>query len=471
MKKMKLIIGLCHGVFDIVHIGHIRHFEFAKSMCDKLYVSVTHENYVNKDIKRPLFDQQTRITFLERINVIDEVIPSNSKFADKVIKQLKPSYYFKDIEYKNKKNDQGLIQEKKALSAINGKIIFTDLGKFSSGDLYNYHVYKKNPKLSFLKNYDLNFYENCLKSLKKKTFIVYGEFIIDTYENVKVLGIPSKATCISVQTLSINKTYGGAFAIAMHMSDFVNKIIFITNISDQEEKKLNKIKNKNIEIIKVLKEDIVKKRYIDISNNSKVLETNKVLINEPINTRKILDKIKNKADGIIIADYGHNLIKETEINDFLKKYKGFYSINVQTNSFNRGYNPISKYKYAKFLSLDTHELEINFKVKNITNKELYIKKLYKTYKCPVFLTLGKDGLLAFNGKIFFELPALSNIVVDPVGAGDAFYSLCSIIYNECKDIKISSYIGSLSAGLATKYIGNSDYVQYKDIISNIKRNQ
>ena len=80
-------------------------------------------------------------------------------------------------------------------------------------------------------------------------------------------------------------------------------------------------------------------------------------------------------------------------------------------------------------------------------------------------------MLAFDGKNFFELPALSNIVVDPVGAGDAFYSLCSIIYNECKDIKISSYIGSLSAGLATKYIGNSDYVQYKDIISNIKRNQ
>ena len=70
----------------------------------------------------------------------------------------------------------------------------------------------------------------------------------------------------------------------------------------------------------------MKKRYIDISNNSKVLETNKVLNNEPINTRKILDKIKNKADGIIIADYGHNLIKETEINDFLKKFYFFLTL-------------------------------------------------------------------------------------------------------------------------------------------------
>ena len=37
-KKGKKII-LCHGVFDILHIGHIKHFESAKKMGNILVVS------------------------------------------------------------------------------------------------------------------------------------------------------------------------------------------------------------------------------------------------------------------------------------------------------------------------------------------------------------------------------------------------------------------------------------------------
>ena len=31
-KRKKIIIGLCHGVFDLLHIGHIKHFEQAKKL-------------------------------------------------------------------------------------------------------------------------------------------------------------------------------------------------------------------------------------------------------------------------------------------------------------------------------------------------------------------------------------------------------------------------------------------------------
>ena len=41
-KKNKKIVH-CHGVFDIVHIGHIKHFEEAKKKGDKLIVTVTTE--------------------------------------------------------------------------------------------------------------------------------------------------------------------------------------------------------------------------------------------------------------------------------------------------------------------------------------------------------------------------------------------------------------------------------------------
>ncbi len=38
----------CHGVFDLLHAGHIRHFAAAKAMGDILVVTVTPDCYVNK---------------------------------------------------------------------------------------------------------------------------------------------------------------------------------------------------------------------------------------------------------------------------------------------------------------------------------------------------------------------------------------------------------------------------------------
>ena len=38
----------CHGVFDLLHIGHIKHFQEAKAFGDVLIVTITPDEYVNK---------------------------------------------------------------------------------------------------------------------------------------------------------------------------------------------------------------------------------------------------------------------------------------------------------------------------------------------------------------------------------------------------------------------------------------
>ena len=48
IKKRKLKISMCHGVFDLVHPGHIRHLSYAKSKSDKLIVSITSDLHVKK---------------------------------------------------------------------------------------------------------------------------------------------------------------------------------------------------------------------------------------------------------------------------------------------------------------------------------------------------------------------------------------------------------------------------------------
>ena len=63
-KKIKgKKIVLCHGVFDLLHIGHINHFKEAKNFGDVLVVSLTPDIYVNKGPGRPAFNEKLRMLF------------------------------------------------------------------------------------------------------------------------------------------------------------------------------------------------------------------------------------------------------------------------------------------------------------------------------------------------------------------------------------------------------------------------
>ena len=74
-KKKK--IGLCHGVFDILHYGHIEHFTEAKKNCDILIVSLTSDEFVrkgpnqpyNSDLKRAAIIQSLEIYIFETQNI------------------------------------------------------------------------------------------------------------------------------------------------------------------------------------------------------------------------------------------------------------------------------------------------------------------------------------------------------------------------------------------------------------------
>jgi len=52
-RKGKRIVQ-CHGVFDLVHLGHIRHFNLAKKEADVLVVTITKDKYVKRGPARPI---------------------------------------------------------------------------------------------------------------------------------------------------------------------------------------------------------------------------------------------------------------------------------------------------------------------------------------------------------------------------------------------------------------------------------
>ena len=70
LKKNKKIIGLCHGVFDVLHYGHLKHFEAAKQKCDYLFVSITSNQFIKKGLNRPINNNYQRLSFLQNLKLI-----------------------------------------------------------------------------------------------------------------------------------------------------------------------------------------------------------------------------------------------------------------------------------------------------------------------------------------------------------------------------------------------------------------
>ena len=74
LKKEGKKIVLCHGVFDLLHIGHIKHFEEAKSFGDVLIVTITPDEFVKKGPNRPAFTTSLRLEALASLESVDYVI-------------------------------------------------------------------------------------------------------------------------------------------------------------------------------------------------------------------------------------------------------------------------------------------------------------------------------------------------------------------------------------------------------------
>lgn len=219
-KKNKKIIH-CHGVFDVIHLGHINHFKKAKSLGDILIVTVTADEFVNKGPNRPIFPLDIRMELLANLEFIDLVCPNHSQSAVPAINKLKSDIYCKGKDYKNNSSDiSGQIKlEKKAVNSFGGKIFYTDDEILSSSKIINRSGLKLNiAQKNYLdlvtkkiKNKSDIF--NMIESYKNLKVLVIGESIIDEYTKSEALGKSGKEPILVLRDLSSNKFLGGALAI------------------------------------------------------------------------------------------------------------------------------------------------------------------------------------------------------------------------------------------------------------------
>ena len=101
LKTRAKTVGLAGGVFDILHIGHIRYLAYAKSLCDFLVVAVNSDASVNKfkGPDRPITPESERLEIIDSIKYVDACFLFNEINQFENLRLLEPTIFVKGGDY------------------------------------------------------------------------------------------------------------------------------------------------------------------------------------------------------------------------------------------------------------------------------------------------------------------------------------------------------------------------------------
>lgn len=475
-------VALCHGVFDLLHPGHIRHFEAAHREADVVIVVLVADEYVLAGPGYPVFSQRLRAESIAALEAVDYVAIAESTSAIEAIQVIRPDMYIvgrKDYGTEFEA-DPHLQEEVEAIKAVGGELFITDEITFSSTRLLNDHLSVYTPQAEeYLKRFKERYRAagviDKLKALAPLKVLVIGDIIIDEYYYCKAMGKSSKSPTLTARYLSAERHAGGALAVANHVAGLVNQVSLLAlrgNPSDEAEFiRTHLLPNVQTHLVEDMERPlVVKRRYVDPFQNVKMFEICWLDGEGPSSPAEdqLLEKLKKllgEHDMVIVADFGHSGIGSRTI-EWLTQQQTYLAINAQTNSANMGYNLITKYPRADYICLDEEEMRL-------ANQSLYgtltniAVNTAEVMHCEVAsVTLGSRGSMTFRqGEEPVFTPIFSTDVVDSVGAGDAFLSITSLCAKAGYPADLIGFIGNCVGAIAVRIVGNREPVGSNQLFS------
>ena len=378
LKKSGSKIIHCHGTFDLVHPGHVIHFEEAKSLGDILIVTITGEKYVNKGPGKPFFDDNLRSKTVANLEPVDYVSIVPHPAAVEAIETVCPHIYCKGKEYENPSIDVtgNFHDDLKVVKNIGGEVAYLGSITFSSSKLLNQHFSSRSePTNTLLDNLSNEFpfkkFKKIIDAFSSLKVLLIGDLIFDKYSTVSVQGLTSKNRILSSRFIDENIQAGGVLAIFRHLREFTPNVKLLTLAGEESWliPELNKYISKD-EDWGVHDPDfttIIKHRYVEPLSEgnelSKLFSINYISPKETSSKTKesILVKVAKNIrnfDLVLVADFGHGIMTE-ELRQLVQEEAPFFALNCQTNSNNFGFNIINRqYHRADSFSLDQTEMSL-----------------------------------------------------------------------------------------------------------------
>ncbi len=444
-------IVLCHGVFDLLHLGHIRHLKEAKSLGNYLIVSVTTDKWVKKGIGRPHFTHEQRAEALRALGCVDEVYINDDEGCWDLIRKIKPAFYVKGMDYVGVRSE-GLERERAAIVEVGGEIRFTGTRKWSSSRLLNTErfsdeicAYLDGQKAAGAKDKILAAFERA----DQKAILFVGEQITDVYRYVQGLGRASKELMLATVETGHEEFAGGVSASQMHGEWRTVRTV-------------------------TCPWPITKTRYVDADFNKKLFDVYSsreisMTLPERQEFRDMMQGAIGLHDVVIVNDFGHGLIGEIERNALL--HAGFLAVNTQTNAGNYGFNLVTKYPMAHYVCIDDPEARLAAGMQRDAISSVAFA-LSRKMDCKRFLiTHGRFGADWFHHQTEFRVgkaPALAQGGVDTMGAGDAVMAVTAPLVAAGLDMASAALVGNIVGAIKVSILGHRRHVGRQEIIQTVE---
>ncbi len=474
LSKLKKIknkkIVMCHGVFDVVHPGHVRHLVYAKSRADILIVSLTADKFIKKGVYRPHVPEKIRALNLAAFEMVDYVLIDNHKTSIYNINKIKPDFFAKGFEYDPKKKQPIETQEEIInLKKHGGKMIFTP-GDVVYSSTQFLKISEPNIKyeklLELMKSNKIKFsnLKNVVKKFKKLKIHVIGDTIVDEFLYTMLIGGQVKTPTLSLLEGKLSKFVGGAAIVAAHMAATGAKVTFTSLLGKDENKKFvtKSLKKYNIKlnIFSEINRPTTTKKVI-INENHRLVKIDR-LDNTPINEttiKKILSKIKSTNSGaVVFSDFRHGIFNKGSISLFTNAINK-KCFKVADSQVATRWGNITEFK--NFDLITPNEKEARFAVGDQDSTVDRLTQLvYESSNFKnIILKLGKKGIYSLSKTLNeehkgYSIDTFANNVLDPVGSGDALLAYSTLSILTTKSLLISSIIGSFAAAIACENNGN-----------------
>jgi rfaE bifunctional protein nucleotidyltransferase chain/domain len=473
-----------HGVFDLIHPGHIRHLEAARKHGDVLVVTITPDHYVNKGPGRPVFTHSLRAEALAALMCVDAVATNEWATAEETIRRIRPSVYVKGGEYEDATRDvTGKIKnETDAVAEVGGRIAFTNDITFSSTSLLNDHFRVFSDAAT-----------EYLRALKRRAtaaeviqavhglaplkVLLVGDVIIDEYHYVVPMNKSPKENVIPARYTSEERFAGGVLAAANHTASLCDRVDLVTCLGTQasHEEFIRGHLKPNVGLKLFFRNDaptVVKRRFVEESYKRKLFEVC-FLSSEPLpqaleqEVCGYLETVLPNYDLVLVTDFGHGLIGPDMVQTLCAKSR-FLAVNVQTNSANMGYNLITKYPRADYISIDAPEARL---ATQEPHRELpkVIEKLRSLVDCGrIAITHGNHGCVMYaDGEGFTKIPAFTTRVLDTVGAGDAFLAVSSPCMAGRMPIELAGVLGNAAGAMKVGIVGHRSSIEKVPLLKSV----
>lgn len=461
---------MCHGVFDVVHPGHIRHLLFAKSKAPVLIASITADRHISKGVHRPHVPQDLRAVNLAAFELVDYVVVDHNATPIENLKIIQPDYFAKGYEYTATGMPPRTAAEAEVVKSYGGEIIFTpgDI-VYSSSKLINLTAPTlKLEKLQFVmqdKGITVQDLHQTLNKMAGHKVHVVGDTIVDSYTYCSMIGGQTKTPTMSVLYERKSDFIGGAAIVAKHCKAAGADVTFSTVLGEDAYEKfvVDDLKSAGINV-----DAVIDKTRPTTNKNAIVVGGYRLLKVDTLDNSSISDAVLDRicgslksraAEAVVFADFRHGIFNRRTIPTLVGAIpEGAYRV-ADSQVASRWGNITD---FQNFDLITPNEREARFA---LADQDLGIRplatQLYDRAGCKVLiLKLGERGVLAYlnadhtSTDSYFVLESFTDQIVDPVGAGDALLAYSTLAMVAVRDPTQATILGSIAAACECEVDGN-----------------